>query len=46
MHAISLPGGLWWLSRVLAYRDLKYQIEHEQAPADIVTDWPADEGWA
>jgi hypothetical protein len=36
---------MWWLVRVLAYRDLKYAIEHEQPIDETDVDWPADEGW-
>lgn len=45
MQAINIPGGLWWLARLLAYRRLKYAIEHELHVSELPADWPEDEGW-
>lgn len=45
MTAREISGGAWWLIRLLAYRDLKYAIEHQQDIEEKI-DWSADEGWA
>lgn len=42
-----MPGGPWWLARLLAFRQLKYAIEHEQ-PIDALADdatWDSADGW-